>query len=102
MVTLDKLDLNLARLSITDSDLGGVPVVVSSARVWSDGKLTLLSPHPETLDPAIIKMTTAIEPAVKAINVETVLSLFLPEPAVKLDVTATGINGGGLCRCFRS
>ncbi len=97
LITVSKLDLNVARASFTDASRpGSAPLVVSGLRLRNLEPIALLGPAPATQPATRLELTCKADPIVAALKVETQIAPFMDQPTLEVAVSAGGINGAGL------
>lgn len=97
LVTLEKLDVGLKRVAVTDeSRAGSAPVVLADVTVKNRKKVELLGEDPASRPPVEIEIVGRIDPVAQQFNVNTVVAPFASQPTLRVDVSASGIKGEGL------
>jgi hypothetical protein len=96
-VTVGKLDLNVASLTLTDLDRpASSPLVVTDLRLHNTKPVDCLGKEAAIKPPVELEFTCRALPIVDHVGVTAAVSPFAHEPKLKLDFEATGIHGAGL------
>ncbi len=100
-VTLDRLELDLRRLTFLDRSVEGAETVeVQSLRLTNVERIRLLGEDPEDEPPIALQVTGRITPLLEELDVGMQLSPFADEPTFAMDVKGRGVNGSAIGRCF--
>ncbi|MEQ8767647.1 MAG: DUF748 domain-containing protein [Planctomycetota bacterium] len=101
LVTLDRLELELRRLTIEDeTQPEGVPIEVEQVRLSNAGPVRCLGEDPEGCPPIDLRLDGRVRPLLEEFEVLTQLSPFADEPHLTMDVQGHGLNGAAITRCF--
>jgi hypothetical protein len=97
LVSVEKLDLNVKRLALTDEVRpGAAPLVISDLRVRNVGRIEAAGIEAEHRPPAVIETTMRVEPVADTVALRATLAPFAAEPMVKIDFSADGVRGDAL------
>jgi Domain of Unknown Function (DUF748) len=97
LVKLDKLDIGIRKLSISDdSRPSAVPLSLSDMRLTNKTQIQLLGDNPQACPPADLELTGAVDPLVKSMDVHALLSPFADPATANVDVNLSGIHGQGV------
>jgi Domain of Unknown Function (DUF748) len=97
LVTIEKLDLGVRRLSLVDASRpAAAPVVVSDLHLKNVERIDCLGKDAEYKPPTKLQLTCRIDPLVDQFTVDALLSPFARQPGIQLNVLATGVHGNGL------
>jgi hypothetical protein len=96
-VTVDDLDLNLEKLTLTDlSRPESSPLVVSDLRLHNLARIDWLGKDATSKPPTLLQLGCRISPLVDQVAVNVAVTPFARQPGLKVDFSATGIHGRGL------
>jgi hypothetical protein len=96
-ITVEKLDLNVAKASFTDTSRpASAPLVVSDLRLRNLSRIEMLGRSPASRPPVKLELTCKADPVVGGIKVETQIAPFAEQPTLQVDLSADGIKGEGL------
>ncbi|HEX4055787.1 MAG TPA: DUF748 domain-containing protein [Tepidisphaeraceae bacterium] len=97
LVTLDSLDLNVRKITVSDqTQARAVPIVVSNVRLHNLARLVWLGRDPEENPPTQLELTGRVDPIVDQFDLETRATPFFRTKTVAVDLTVTGIHGQGI------
>ncbi|MBN1421423.1 MAG: DUF748 domain-containing protein [Planctomycetes bacterium] len=97
LVTLEKLDVGVKRISVTDrARKGSSPVSISNVRIRNAKRIELLGDEPETKPPLEIAVEGEVGPAIESFAVTARAEPFAADPSLAIDIGAGGIRGEGL------
>lgn len=99
LLTLEKFDLGVERLTLAGfTGPDAAPVDVRDLSITTPGPIRFGGAEPERAGPLYVSVGGAVDPLVGRFDVGLKLTPFAVEPAVAIDVTATGIKGDGLTK----
>jgi hypothetical protein len=97
LVTVDKLDVNVADLTLTDlSRPQSQPLVVSDLRLHNINRIDWLGKDAFAKPPTHLQLQCKIAPLVDRVLVDAMVSPFARQPNLQVDFSATGVHGNGL------
>ncbi len=97
LVTVNKLDLGVRRLSLVDASRpAAAPLVVSDLHLKNIERIEWLGKDAEYKPPTKLQLTCRIDPLVDQLTVDALVSPFARQPGIQLDVAGTGVHGNGL------
>jgi hypothetical protein len=97
LVSVQKLDLGVRRLSVLDQTRPGVaPVIVSELRLHNLDPIELGGPDPASRPPTRLQLTARCEPAAGQVDLTLGAAPFAAEPNAQLELAINGINGQGI------
>jgi len=97
LVTLEKLDLNVAEISFKDeSGPDGPSNTRANLRFYNREPIRLLGEDPEGLPPTKLGLRVQIAPGLESFLLLIDTLPFAPEPTLQIEVEAQGINGKDL------
>jgi hypothetical protein len=96
-VTLEKLDLNVANLTLKDgSRPTSAPLIISDLNLHNVNRIDLLGKDAEGKPPTKLELACKVSPLVDRVRVDVAVSPFARQPHLKVDFSATGVHGDGL------
>jgi hypothetical protein len=99
LFTLDKLDLNVKRLSLhNDAMPGAAPLTLSGIVVKNAGRIEVGGEDAANRPPVVVQVSGAIDPIVGRFNVAIKSVPLAPESSLSIDIAASGIRGDGLTK----
>ncbi len=97
LITLDKLDLQVGRLSYRDAGHpGAAPLALADLRLQNTARIECLGPDAADRPPVKLQLTGRIDPLVESLKVDVSAAPFAGEPSLQVDFLADGISGAGL------
>jgi Domain of Unknown Function (DUF748) len=97
LVTLDSLDLNVRKITMSDqTQKRAVPIVVSNVRLHNLARLIWLGLDPEENPPSQLELTGRVDPIVDQFKLETRATPFFRTKTLAVDLTVSGIHGDGI------
>jgi hypothetical protein len=97
LVTLDKLDLAIERLTLGGfTGPGAAPLELADVSITSPGPLSFGGADAESAAPLLLRVAGAARPLTGSSEAVVKLTPFAPEPAATLDVRITGLRGDGV------
>ncbi|HTW94902.1 MAG TPA: hypothetical protein VMD30_08930, partial [Tepidisphaeraceae bacterium] len=97
LVTLQSLNLNVRRFSISDASRpASKPLVLSNLRLRNTKPIQLLGNDPPSRPPVQLELTGAVQPLADSITADINASPFADEPGFGVYLTVTGIHGQGI------
>jgi hypothetical protein len=97
LVTVEKLDLGVRRLSLEDdSRPAAAPLVISDLHLKNVERIEWLGRDADSKPPTKLELTCRINPLVDRVTLDALVSPFARQPSVQLDVLASGVHGDGL------
>jgi hypothetical protein len=97
LVTVDKLDLNIRRISYTDhSRAGSAPLTLDDLRLRNLKRIELLGEDPISRPPVELEFKGAAHPLAESLKANFSASPFASKPTLSLDLAVTGIKGDGV------
>ncbi len=97
LVTLEKLDLNLGKLSLTDlSRPDSQPLVVRDLNVRNVNRVEWLGKDAAAKPPTHLQLTCRVDPVIDHVLIDTIVAPFVKHPTLQIDFAATGVRGDGL------
>ncbi len=101
LVTLDKLDLNLRKLTVLDRTQPGPQApLLSDVRLLSKRPIELLGDQPESRPPVELALQGSIDPLVDSFHVGIQASPFASPALLKVAFDVKGISGEGVTRIY--
>jgi hypothetical protein len=99
LFTLDKLDLNVKRLSLhNDAMPGAAPLTLSGINVKNAARIEVGGEDAANRPPVVVQVSGAIDPIVGRFNVALKSVPLAPESSLSIDIAASGIRGDGLTK----
>lgn len=100
-VTLERLDLGVARLRFVD-ETAGAPAAPLDARLrlFSEAPLVLLDAQPEALPPSAFVVEGAATPLLDALRIDLEVAPWQPDAKLVAKLSANGLNGPRLGEVF--
>ena len=99
LVTLDKLDLNVHRVSFVDATRPKAAALsLVDLRLQNKNRIVWLGPDAATRPPTQLLLTSGVAPLADQLSVAMKVTPFALHPAVALDLAVTGIHGDGLTK----
>ncbi|HEY7091094.1 MAG TPA: DUF748 domain-containing protein [Tepidisphaeraceae bacterium] len=103
LVTVEKLDLNVTRLSLhNDAQPEAAPVTLANLNVKNVGRIEVGGPEAQSRPPAEVQVSGKIEPLVDSFNLDTKVVPFAQQPSANITLSASGIQGDGLTKLVPS
>lgn len=99
-IELGGLDLELARLSVSDDALAGGREVDLSFWARTEARQVLLDDQPQELPPLELALGAGLPPVVGEVEVRLVAEPFVAEPRLRVQARAGGLDAVGLCQLF--
>ena len=97
LVTLDSLDLNVRKITVSDQTQSqGVPIVLSNVRLRNLARLIWLGRDPEENPPTQLELIGRVDPIIDQFKLETHVTPFYRTKTAALDLTVSGIHGRGI------
>jgi hypothetical protein len=97
VITLNKLDLNLKHLWLTDGVRpAAAPLIISDLRFRNTAPLDWGGKDAQTRAPTPFRMDCTLDPVVGAVTVTAQVAPLAATPTAVVDLTAADINGDGL------
>ncbi len=97
LFTIGKIDLKLDRLALSGfAGADAKALNVARVRLHNTGPIELAGAEPEKRPPLKLQIDGGLDPVVKQFAAKIESTPFAAEPALSVDVSATGINGRGL------
>jgi hypothetical protein len=98
-VTVGVLDLNVAKLELTDrSRPKSEPMIVSDLRLHNLDRIDWLGKDAQSKPPTKLQFSCKLAPLVDQVLVDVSVTPFARQPHLNLDFAATGVHGDGLTR----
>ena len=92
LVTLDRLDLGIARLRFLGAGTKGSPLE-ASLRLFNPQPLVLLDADPEALPPLVLHLDGAATPLLDALSLDLTAAPWQPDCKITADFEASGLRG---------
>lgn len=97
LLTLEKLDLNVQKLSIrNDAIKDSAPLVLSELRLTNNKPIAIGGSEAASRPPAELLVSARLDPIVRSIAVSSSIAALAEQPSVKIDLILSGIQGDGL------
>jgi hypothetical protein len=97
LITVEKLDLNLSKLSLADlSRPDSQPLVVSDLHLKNINRIEWLGKDAGAKPPTHLQLTCQVAPMIDHVQIDTLVAPFARHPTVQVDFAATGVRGDGL------
>ncbi|HEY7119067.1 MAG TPA: DUF748 domain-containing protein [Tepidisphaeraceae bacterium] len=101
LVTAEKIDLAIARLTFTDgSRPQATPVTISDLHLRNVEPIKWLGPDAAGNPPSHLELTGRIDPLVDRLALNAQIAPFARQPTANLDLALTGIRGDGFPALF--
>ena len=96
-VTVEKLDLNVSKLTLTDqSRPAASPLVISDLRLHNVNRIDWLGKTAANKPPTHLQFACKVDPLIEHVRVDAIVSPFARQPNLQIDFAATGVHGEGL------
>jgi len=96
-VTVEKLDLNVEKLTLSDlSRKDSAPLVISDLRLHNVDRIDWLGKDAERNPPTKLQFSCRVAPLVDQVLVDVTATPFHRQPYLHVDFAATGVHGDGL------
>jgi len=103
LVTIKKIDLGIEAFTFHDRTRPGTPpLTLTDFSIRNPEPIVLLGDEPESCPPAKIAITGTAAPALDRLAIDIEAELFAPEPQLRVDFAATGIDGQSLADALRA
>src|SRR4051812_8260838 len=97
LVTLEKLDVNLRKVSYVDATRPDAsPIALADVRVRNRKRIEIFGKDSQSRPPVDLEVTGRIDPLVRSFAVAAVAAPFASPSTLVLDASAAGINGDGI------
>jgi len=101
LVTLDKLAVQIRRIALMDqSRPAAESLALTDVNLANRARIELLGSEPTARPPVALQLSGGVSPAVGAFTGAIDVTPFAPRPALRLDLSASGITGDGLTRLY--
>ncbi|MHC4861213.1 MAG: DUF748 domain-containing protein, partial [Planctomycetota bacterium] len=101
LVTLEKLDVGLARLTYLDeSQPGAEPMVVSDLRLRNRERIECLGEDAEGRPPIALELTGGVAPFLDSLLITATLAPFAAEPEATVEIALDGVRGPKIPEAF--
>jgi len=98
LVRVEKLDLGIARLSISPTDPSAGETLIFSARLGSAKPLLLCDRELERVPPLELSFDAALQPLLDELHADLRLEAFAREPRLEIDLALRGIDASAVTR----